>query len=528
MGKWVAAALSGLLAALLPALPADAAGPSWTVSWAAAMAANLDQQYAVNATVRQVAPLSIGGDQVRAQISNKYGNAPLVVAAATLALAGSGPATVAGTMHPLSFGGAPSVTVPIGGSVYSDAVSMTVQGGQSVAVSLFVSTRDSITEHYDAGSGVSYASLEGAGDLTAEASGAGLAYPQTWDRFVSGVDVAGGPTPPAATVVFGDSISDGYNFNCPGLQSYCTLTTAWPTVMTQRLLSLPDTQRVGIANESITANAVTPQPDDDSKRGGGEPGVTRMVSDVFAQPGINRVFLLLGTNDLWFGATPDQVIAGYQQVLARAKAAGIPVIASTLLPRATGAHEVWTPAMEANRLVVNKWILHSGAFAAVVDLAAVIGNVYNGACSPDVMFPAYDSGDHLHPNTAGEVAMADAVPTTLLGAGAAPAAAPLVSAVPTPGCVHDPLVTINSPVLAAAGSTTTTPSTSTASPTAPATTAPPGATKTVASGATRSSSSTPTGLIVGVGVGIVAVAALAVARFRRASRRRGRHHFRRR
>lgn len=526
------------------------------MSWAVAMAANLGHQYAYDATVRQVAPLSVGGSEVRAQISNEYGNVPLTVTAATVALSGSGSAVVAGTLHPLTFGGATSVTVPVGGSVYSDAVRMVVHAGQHLAVSLYVPGEDLISEHYDAGNGVSYASLEGAGNLTADVSGAGLAYPQTWDRFVSAVDVAGGATPPHAVVVLGDSISDGYNFRCPGDQSYCTLTTAWPTILTRRLLALPAPQRIGVANEAITANTVLPLADDDSRTGGGEAGVTRFADDVLDQPGVDRVFLLLGTNDLWFGATADQLIAGYREILAQAKAAGVAVIASTVLPRSSGGSEVWTPAMEVNREKVNHWILHSGAFAAVVDLAEVVGDVYDGVCRPDVMFPPYDSGDNLHPDTAGQVAIADAIPTALLGAGAAPSVSQLVAAVPTPGCRRHPVVTVSSPLL----STTTTTATTTTAPTttsaSTATTAPTGTTAAptttvpqstaplsttavislpageasgsgasgggapLAAGPVGSSSSIPLRLLAALGAGGLAVLAVVVAAAGR--RRRGR------
>ncbi|MST34313.1 hypothetical protein GHK86_16490, partial [Acidimicrobiaceae bacterium USS-CC1] len=259
-----------LLLGALPAVPAQAT-PAWTASWTVAMSGGLGQ-YAYDATVRQVAPLSVGGREVRAQISNQYGDAPLTVAAATVALAGSGSAVVAGTLHPLTFGGATSVTIPVGASAYSDAVAMLVHAGQRLAVSVYVAGGDSITEHYDAGDGVSYASIEGGGNLSGDVSGAGLAFPQTWDRFVSAVDVSGGATPPHATVVLGDSISDGYNFHCPGEQADCTLTTAWPTVLARRLRSLPAAERVGIANEAITANTVLPLADDDSRTGGGEAG----------------------------------------------------------------------------------------------------------------------------------------------------------------------------------------------------------------------------------------------------------------
>lgn len=458
-----------------PAAAATTAGsPAWTASWGIAMASNFGVS-ASNATVRQVAPMTVGGDLVRVQFSNQYGNAPLTIAAATVALAGNGSSLVAGTLHTLTFAGSTTVTIPVGATAYSDPVSMVVHAGQSVAVSAYVPGTAMVTQHYDAGPGISYASVDGAGNLTTDVPGTGLSFPQTWDRWVSAVDVAGGSTPPHDTVVLGDSISDGYNFNCPGIQNLCTLTTPWPSVLASRLLKLPARQRVGVIDESITANTLTPVAGDDQKRGGGVPGVDRLKTDVLSQPGVDRIFLLLGTNDLWFGATASQVIAGYEQVLAQAKAAGVTVIGSTLLPRSTGPmsphlpnrKEVWTPLMEARREKVNHWILTSGAFPAVVNMAAVIGDVYNGACQPNRMFPPYDSGDNLHPDTAGQIAMANAIPTTLLGAGSAPKAAPVVTATPTKGCPVPKLVTINDPAAFSTSTTTTSSSTSTTSTTAP-------------------------------------------------------------
>ena len=481
---------AALLAVSLPLVPAGAE-PAWTVSWAVAMAGSLGQ-YVHDATVRQVAPLSVGGTEVRVQVSNEYGDVPLVVTAATVAVAGTGSAVVAGTLRPVLFGGATSVSIPVGASVYSSPVAMVVHAGERLAVSLYVPGSDQVSVHYDAGDGMSYSSAEGGGDLVDDPSGAGLSFPETWDRFVDALDVSGGATPARATVVLGDSISDGYNFRCPGYQDDCTLTTAWPTILAHRLGELPADERVGVANEAITANTVLPLADDDSRTGGGEAGVTRFRADVLDQPGVDRVLLLLGTNDLWFGASAAELIAGYRSILAQARAAGVPVIASTLLPRSSGGDEVWTPEMEANRQEVNNWILHSGAFAAVLDLAEVVGDVYNGACQPDVMFPAYDSGDNLHPNTAGQTAMADAIPTSLLGAGAAPPAPEQVVAVPTPGCRRDPLVTIDDPSLLASSPTTptTTPTTTTPTTTTPTTTTPTTTTPTTTTTTTPTTTTT--------------------------------------
>lgn len=54
---------------------------------------------------------------------------------------------------------------------------------------------------------------------------------------------------------------------------------------------------------------------------------------------------------------------------------------------------------------MNAWIRESGAFDVVVDFAQVMRDPEK----PDHLLPAYDSGDHLHPNDAGYRAMAEAI-----------------------------------------------------------------------------------------------------------------------
>ena len=76
-----------------------------------------------NQTIRQVARVSLGGNQVRVEFSNEYGKRPLVIGAAHVALAGErrGDRRRARTA-PLTFGGQPSVTIPPGAPVVSDPV----------------------------------------------------------------------------------------------------------------------------------------------------------------------------------------------------------------------------------------------------------------------------------------------------------------------------------------------------------------------------------------------------------------------
>jgi len=100
-----------------------------------------------NVTARDLATVGVGGEAVRVRISNAFGNKPLAIAAASVGLAASGAAVVPGTLHPLTFGGAPGATVPGGRVVYSDPVRMSVSDIQTLAISVDASGSELVTVH---------------------------------------------------------------------------------------------------------------------------------------------------------------------------------------------------------------------------------------------------------------------------------------------------------------------------------------------------------------------------------------------
>jgi hypothetical protein len=79
-----------------------------------------------NQTIRQVARVSIGGPRLRVVLSNEYGENPVKIGEAHIALADKGPAIVSGSDRPLTFGGRTSVVIPPGAPVLSDPVDLAV------------------------------------------------------------------------------------------------------------------------------------------------------------------------------------------------------------------------------------------------------------------------------------------------------------------------------------------------------------------------------------------------------------------
>jgi lysophospholipase L1-like esterase len=107
-------------------------------------------------------------------------------------------------------------------------------------------------------------------------------------------------------------------------------------------------------------------------------------------------------------ASAADIIAAYEQIIARAKAHGIRVIGATITPYA-GAGFYWSADGEADRQTINRWIRTSGRFDAVIDFDAAMRD----AKDPTRLAAAADSGDHLHPSVAGYKSMAESVDLAL-------------------------------------------------------------------------------------------------------------------
>jgi len=126
-------------------------------------------------------------------------------------------------------------------------------------------------------------------------------------------------------------------------------------------------------------------------------------------PAVKDVILLEGINDIGTNTGPNgalttqDMINGYRNLISQAHAAGVKIFGCTIVPYQGAGY--YSSNGEAIREAVNSWILTSGEFDGAFDLAAATGAPGN----PNQLNPAYDSGDHLHPNDAGYNAMANAI-----------------------------------------------------------------------------------------------------------------------
>jgi lysophospholipase L1-like esterase len=356
----------------------------------------------VNQTLRQKLRISVGGGQLRIRVSNELGTTPLVIGAATVAIAGAESAIDPASLRALTFGGQASITIPAGAPAVTDAVDLTVGDLAELAISLYLPQETvPATMHMGRTAYVSQA-----GDFTRAAALDGATL-TTNHVYLTGVYVR--TTEDVAVVAtLGDSITDGAA-STP--HSY----NSWPDHFAARVAS-GDGRKLAIVNHGISGNQVL-------RDGAGVSALARFDRDVLSTPGLTHVIVLEGINDIGTGGfafpgtagpppserTAADLIAGYRQLIARAHANDLEIIGATLTPFEGTFAGYYTPAKDLVRMEVNEWIRSGGEFDAVIDFEAAIRDETN----PRVMKAEYDSGDKLHPGDAGYKKMADAIDLAL-------------------------------------------------------------------------------------------------------------------
>jgi lysophospholipase L1-like esterase len=212
----------------------------------------------------------------------------------------------------------------------------------------------------------------------------------TWE-YLNGIDVLA-PSKAAAIATIGDSITDG-------AYSTADANQRWPDELARRIQTNPKYKRLSVINEAISGNKILMDR-------AGPNALARFDRDILSQSGVKYLIVLEGINDIGHiqtdPTTASDLIRGLDQMIVRAHTHGIVVIGGTLTPF-RGFDRYFSEKTEAIRTTINQWIRTSGAFDAVIDFDAAIRDPNH----PDTFLPAYDHGDHLHPNDAGYKAMGD-------------------------------------------------------------------------------------------------------------------------
>jgi lysophospholipase L1-like esterase len=381
----------------------------WTGSWAASQqlvepSNALDPADLRDLTLRQIVHLSLGGNEIRLRLSNRFGTTPLHVTAVHVArpLSSTSGKIAPASDKELTFSGSSEVTIPAHADYLSDPVSFPATALSDVAITLHIDVPPDEQTGHPGSRATSYLAH---GDLVSALDLPGAKTVDHW-YFIAGIDVLA-PPEARAVVVLGDSITDGRGATTNG-------NNRWTDVLAQRLQSQPSTRNLAVLNQGIGGNRLLTD-------GLGPNALARFDHDVIAQPGVRYLIVLEGINDIGMlahtGEVPRtehdalvrRIIGAYEQMIARAHPQSIKVIGATVMPFMGSNFYHPGPASEADRQAVNEWIRAPGHFDAMIDFDKVTRDPEH----PERLLPAFDSGDHLHPSPAGYAAMAQAVPLSL-------------------------------------------------------------------------------------------------------------------
>lgn len=344
-------------------------------------------------TVRQILRLAGGGSAVRVRLTNRYGTAPLTVAAARVARRETDSVIAADTTEVVRFAGAESVVIAPGAQELSDPIDLPVAANDDLVLSLYLPDSTGLATFSHQPGEIAY--VTSGNQVEAPKFSEAQEVPARF--FVTGIDVLAPANTPVA-VAFGDSWFEGFGTTIGANRRSVDALNARLT-------------RGWVVNNGISGNRLTAQEI-------GESGLARFDSDALLVPGVTDVLLNFGINDLILGAmggqppaTADELIAAFTTLATRATAANLRVHAATIGPYA-GCVYPGLPLTETQptRTTVNEWLRTTDLFDSVFDVDRAVAD----SARPEYLRPEFDAGDGMHLNDAGAAAMAATIDPTAL------------------------------------------------------------------------------------------------------------------
>ncbi|MEU6390667.1 SGNH/GDSL hydrolase family protein [Streptomyces sp. NPDC046939] len=382
---------------------APASTGTWVGTWSASPAGaepGTEEAGYFGRSLRNIVHTSVGGTGARITLSNLYGQQPLSITHASLAVASApgSPTALDGTVRRLTFAGSTSVVIPAGRQVISDPARLPVPRDADMLVTTYSPTPSGPVTYHPQARQISYVAQ---GDRTEDPSGARYTEQSPYWRYLTALDVLSNDAE-GTVVVLGDSLTDG-------ITSTMGANVRWPDVLADRLRTEPGAPRYGVVNQGISGNRVL---SDGLGRPANNPsGLSRFGRDVLGRAGARAVVIDLGINDILRNphvTDPDEILGGLRELTRQAHTRGLRVIGATLMP--FQGHRGYEPHLEAVRQGVNAAIRSGEVFDAHVDFDKALRDPYN----PRKLLPRYDSGDHLHPSDAGYARMAEALDLSAL------------------------------------------------------------------------------------------------------------------
>ena len=365
----------------------------------------------------------IWGHEARIRFSNAFGTKPVTFDGVFTGLQLNSSALVSGTNRPVTFGGARSVTVQPGQSVWSDAVALPFASAipkaylqaRKLAISFHVPGESGPMTWHAKGMATSYITAPGGGSQGANEDEAAFPYGTTSWYFVDALDMKVA-TDTQVIVALGDSITDGTGSTLNGEDR-------WPDVLSRRLHAKFGDKFV-VLNAGIGGNLIAGPAEYSAQKPypGGPAAIQRLERDVASLSGISAVIWFEGINDFSKNgnASVESIESALQEGVAelRRRIPGVRMIGGTLTAtRGNPGPAHGFAEQEIKRQELNAFIRSSGLFDGVVDFDRATISDETGELRPEFVPDSTTGGpgDKLHPNRLGYLAMGRAVDLSLFG-----------------------------------------------------------------------------------------------------------------
>ncbi len=369
----------------------------WVAAWGTSpsLADVQAAQYAKNITLRYKLKLTVRGTAVRLRFDNLFNEEATELTRVTVCTPD------ADKTVPVLFGGKQTGVIDAKSSLVSDALEMPVEPGMDLVVNIYLGNFTRMINGVGC-SGPLCGGQYAEGDLTDHTAFSLLEGKDIGIYFLlTEIDVLADENT-HALVAFGDSITS----------------QSWPDHLVMRLLE-NGRDDLAVIRRGISGSRVLREYSHLQHRHYGPWGMARFEREVNI-PGADRVLILHGINDIIHPdgvhparpmehlPTAEELIEGLRNYIRAARGFGMKVYMSTLTPILGWRTDA--PDRQALVAAVNAWIRSTDEIDGLVDFAAA-------TCDPAdhrALKAECDSGDHLHPSSAGARAMAYSIPEEYL------------------------------------------------------------------------------------------------------------------
>lgn len=375
----------------------------WVACWgnATSITDRKECVYAKDITLRYPIKICFSGSKLRFRFSNLTGTEDITI---TKAFAAN---TNSNEYHPvaITFSGNASATINPGKEITSDEINLAVNALDTIDVSMYLAE----CTQMNAGTlitGPLSKGLYAYGDFAADKEfPIDLSRKTNWFYFLNTIDILT-EEKNHAIVCYGDSIT----------------AQSWPDYLALRTMKNPH-NCVSIIRRAVSGTRILRQYDCITYQAYGLKGETRFpiemnvagATDVIIQHGINDIIHPVGYDVNPFRPwsdmpTCEELTEGIKSIyISHARELGLKVWSGTLLP--IYGWRTYNEDRDKMRQQVNSWLMESDLFDGCIDFDKAVRD----ECNPVAFAPGFDSGDHLHPSEKAYEAMANCVPSSLLG-----------------------------------------------------------------------------------------------------------------